>query len=67
MYTTKMVVVEFVKALGTWVKKSLLKPFHKAPFFSIMADECTYIITIEELPISFRWVESSVPEEQTLH
>ena len=32
-------------------------------FFSIMADECTDVTTIEELTIGCRWVESSVPEE----
>ena len=46
MYTSKMAVVEFVNALGTWVEESLLKRFHKAPFFSIMADECTDITAL---------------------
>ena len=32
-------------------------------FFSIMADECTDVTTIEELTICCRWVESVVPEE----
>ena len=32
-YTSKMAVVEFVNALGTWVEDSLLKRLHKAPFF----------------------------------
>ena len=58
-----MAVVEFVNALGTWVEESLLKRFHKAPFFSIMADEYTDVTTIEELTICCRWVESGVPEE----
>ena len=31
-YTSKMAVVEFVNALGTWVEESLLKRLHKAPF-----------------------------------
>ena len=62
-YTSKMAVVEFVDALGTWVEESLLKQLHKAPFFNIMADECTDITTIEELTICCRRVESGVPEE----
>ena len=62
-YTSKMAVVEFVKALGAWVEESLLKRLHMAPFFSIMADECTDVTTIEELTIFCRWVESGVPEE----
>ena len=40
-----------------------VKQFHKAPFFSIMADECTDVTTIEELTSCCRWVESGVPEE----
>ena len=33
MYTSKMAVVEFVNALGTWVEESRLQRLHKAPFF----------------------------------
>ena len=62
-YTSKMALVEFVNALGTWVEESLLKRLHKAPFFSIMANECTDVTTIEELTICCRWVESVAPEE----
>ena len=36
---------------------------YKAPFFSIMADECIAVTTIEELTICCHWVESGVPEE----
>ena len=38
-YTSKMAIVEFVNALGTWVEESLLMRLHKAPYFSTMADE----------------------------
>ena len=37
--------------------------FIRHPFFSIMADECTDVTTIQELTICCRWVESGVPEE----
>ena len=53
-------------ALRTWVEESLLKRLHKAPFFSIMADECTDVTTIEEVTICCRWVESGVPEEHVI-
>ena len=56
-YSSKMAVVEFVNALGTWVEESLFKRLHKAPF---LAHDGT---TIEELRICCRWVESGVPEE----
>ena len=62
-YTSKMAVVKFVNALGTWVEESPLKRLHKAPFFSIMADECTDVTTIEELTICCCWLGSGVPEE----
>ena len=62
-YTSKLFVVEVVNTLGTWVEESLLKRLHKAPFFSVMADEYTDVTTIEELTICCRWVESGVPEE----
>ena len=62
-YTSKMAVVEFVNALGTWVEESLLKQLHKSPFFGIMADECTDVTTIKKLTICCHWAESGVPEE----
>ena len=58
-----MAAVEFVNALGTWMEESVLKRIHKAPFFNIMADECTDVTTIEELTICCCWVESGVPEK----
>lgn len=48
-YTSKVAVVEFVEALGVWTEESLLKRLHKAPFYSLMADECADITTVEEL------------------
>ena len=62
-YTSKMVVVEFVNALRAWVAESLLKRLHTASFFSIMADECSDVTTIEELTICCHRVESDAPEE----
>ena len=34
------------------MEESLLKRLHKAPFFSIMADECTDVSTIVEQTMS---------------
>ena len=63
-YTSKMAVVEFVNALGTWMENSLLKRLHKAPFFSIMADEYTGVTMYHTgADICYRWVESGVPQE----
>ena len=57
-YTSRIVVAEFLEALETWVEESILKRIHQAPFYSIMADECIDVSTIEELSIFCRWVEN---------
>ena len=51
------------KAICTWVDEFQLKLLHKAPFFSLMADECTDITTIEGLLVFCRWVEDGEPVE----
>ena len=48
-YTSKIAVVEFVEAVGLWAEECLWKRLHQASNFSIMADECTDVTTIEEL------------------
>lgn len=57
VYTSKDAVVEFVATIGQWVEKSLLKRLHQAQYFSLMADECTDITTIEELSVLCQWVK----------
>ena len=44
-YTSTDAVFDFIEAIGTWVDEFQLKLLHKAPFFSLMADECTDITT----------------------
>ena len=51
MYTSRIAVTEFIEALAPWVEESLLKHLHQAAFYSIMADECTYVSTVEELSL----------------
>ena len=67
MYTSRIAVTEFIEALGTWVEKSLLKHLHQAPFYSIMADECTDVSTVEELSLFCRWIENGEPTERFIH
>ena len=55
MYTSHVAVVEFVEALGTWVEESLLNRLKKTSYYSIMADECTDVTTMEELSVFCRW------------
>ena len=63
MYTSHVAVVEFVQALGTWVEESILQ---QASHYSIMADECTDITTVEEMSVFCRWEEKGIPEEHFL-
>ena len=56
IYTFHIVVVEFVAALGKWVKESLLKWLKKASY-SITADGCTDVTTVEELSVFCHWEE----------
>ena len=55
-----------MEALGTWVEEFLLKHLHQASCFSIMADECTDVATIEEMSVFCRWEEEGSPEEHFL-
>ena len=63
VYISRGAVVDFIQALGTWVEESALKKLQKASFFSVMADECTDIATVEELSIFCRWEENGTPVE----
>ena len=62
-YTSKVAVVEFLDAIGIWVEKTLLKRLRQAPYYSIMADECTDVFIIEELSIYCRWIENGEATE----
>lgn len=65
-YGSKDSVVHFVEALGSWIEGSLLKQIQKAHLYSIMADKCTDITTVEEFYIFCRWIEDGAPVEQFL-
>ena len=61
-YTSKDAITDFIEAIGLWVEKCLLKRVCRAQYFSLLADECTDISTIEELSVAFHWVENGLPE-----
>ena len=63
MYILHVAVVQFIEALGTWVEESLLRSLHQASCFSIMAGECRYIVTMEEMSVFRQWEESGHPDE----
>ena len=64
--TSKDSVVQFIEALGQWVEEFILKRLRQAPFYSLMANKCTDITTVEELSIYCRWVEDGLPVEHFL-
>ena len=66
MYTSHIAVVEFMEALGTWVEEFLLKRLQQTSCFCIMADECTDVVTIEEMSVFCRWEEEGSQEEHLL-
>ena len=45
MYTSSMLVVEFVNVIGTWVEESLLKWLHMAPFLALWAMNALMLLT----------------------
>ena len=49
--------------IGVWVDKLWINQLLGAPVFSLMADECTDVPTIEELSIFCHWVENGSPIE----
>ena len=66
VYTSHIAVVEFMEALGTCVGGVLLKRLHQASCFSIMADECTVVATLEEMSVFCCWEEEGSLEDHFL-
>ena len=62
-YTSRAAVVDFIEALGTWVEEKVVQCIHKASVFSLMADKCTVITTVEEFSVFCHWEESGTPVE----
>ena len=62
-YTSSDAVTDFLEALGLRVDESLVNRLLDTQHFSVMADECTNIATIEELSIFCRWEENGSPVE----
>ena len=48
-------------SIGVWADKLQIIQLLGAPFFSLMADKCTDVATIEELSSFCHWVENGSP------
>lgn len=62
-YCSVSAVLGFIEAISVWVEESLLNRLKQAPYYSLMADECTAVTSLEELSIFCRWVENGLPVE----
>ena len=62
-YRSTTAVIGFIEAISTWVEESLLSRLQQAPYYALMADECTDVATLEEMSIFCRWVENGLPVE----
>ena len=60
-YGTHVAISEYLDAISLWVQQGILRSLKEAAFYSILADEPPDTVTIEELSICFRWVDSSGP------
>lgn len=65
-YTLKFSVAMMVDAIDTWLERRMLNSLMSSTFFSIIADECQGICTLEELSICYRWIVNGCPEEHFL-
>ena len=62
-YRSTKSMIEFVAAISTWIHESLLNHLRKAPYYSVMLDECTDVTVVEEMSVYFRWTENDEPVE----
>jgi len=60
IHTSKDAVIDFVETIGQWIEENFLKRLHQAEYFSLLADKCTDISTIEELSVVIHWVENGL-------
>ena len=67
--TSSAAITDFVRAIGIWVDELQVNQLLDAPFFRLMAEECTDIATVEELSLFFCccWVENGSPVEHFMN
>lgn len=62
-YRSASAVIGFIEAISVWVEEGLLSRLQQASYYTLMADECTDVSTLEEMSIFCRWVENGLPIE----
>ena len=64
--TSKFSAVMLLEAINSWLYRKLIESLKSSPYFSVLADECVDISTIEELSIYCQWIVNGKPEEHFL-
>ncbi len=62
-YRSTSAVIGFIEAISVWVEEQLLGRLQQAPYYALMADECTDVATVEEMSTYCRWIENGLPVE----
>ena len=57
-YRSASTVIGFIEAIGVWVEEGLIRRLQQAPYYTLMADECTDVSTLEGMSIFCRWGEN---------
>ena len=62
-YLSPVIQNELIALAGLEVKESILKDVRSAGWFSVMADECTDVATLEQMSMCIRFVDESTPDQ----
>ena len=62
-YLSPVIQNELIALAGLEVKESILKDVRSAGRFSVMADECTDVATLEQMSMCIRFVDESTPDQ----
>jgi hypothetical protein len=66
MYELYTTVTDLLSSIIKVIERDLLSSFNSSTYFSLMADESTYVSSKEELSICARWERDSKPVEHFL-
>ena len=66
LYTSKTTQNELISIYGDLMRNEILRRIQEVCFFSVIADEVTDIANDEQLSISIRFLEDTVPSERFL-
>ena len=65
-YISTTAITDFIHTTTQWVEKGLLQSLKQSPYYTLMGDEYTDVLSMEELSLCFRWLEDGEPVEHFL-